>query len=70
MTKQEDPDDPLATPQLDERPLFQHPEWMVGVVLIFGVAAVFAGLANPVWLLIGSPCILVLAIYAWVRFRR
>ena len=60
----EDSDEP------NERPLFQHPEWMVGVVLIFAVVAVIAGLDNPVWWLIGSPCILVLAIYTWVRFRR
>ena len=66
----EDSDDRQATPKPDERPLFQHPEWMVGVVLIFAVVAVIAGLDKPVWLLIGSPFILVLAIYAWVRFRR
>ena len=70
MTKPEDSDDRQATPEPDERPLFQHPEWMVGVVLIFAVAAVFAGINNPVWLLIGSPFILVLVIFAWVRFRR
>ena len=70
MTKPEDSDDRQATPEPDERRLFQHPEWMVGVVLIFAVSAVIAGLDNPVWLLIGSPFILVLAIYAWVRFRR
>jgi hypothetical protein len=52
-----------------ERPLFQHPQWMLGVVLIFAVTAIFAGLDNPVWWLIGSPFILVLAIYVWVRFR-
>ena len=66
----EDSDDRQATPEPNERPLFQHPEWMVGVVLIFAVAALIAGLDNPIWLLIGSPCILVLAIYTWVRFRR
>ena len=70
MTKPEDSDDRQAAPELEERPLFQHPEWMVGVVVIFAVAAVIAGLDNPVWLLIGSPCILVLVIYTWVRFRR
>jgi hypothetical protein len=70
MTKLEDTDERPATPQLDERPMFQHPDWMVGVVLILAVCAVFAGLDNPVWLLIGSPFILVLAVYAWVRFRR
>ena len=66
----EDSDDRQATPEPNGRPLFPHPEWMVGVVLIFAVIAVIAGLDNPVWLLIGSPFILVLAIYAWVRFRR
>ncbi len=66
----EDSGDRQATPEPDERPLFQHPEWMLGVVLIFATIAVIAGLDNPVWLLIGSPFILVLAIYAWVRFRR
>jgi hypothetical protein len=40
------------------------------VVLIFAVAAVFAGLDNPIWLLVGSPFILVLALYTWIRFRR
>jgi hypothetical protein len=52
------------------RPLFQHPDWMVGVVLIFAVAAVIAGLSNPIWWLIGSPVILVFVLYTWVRFRR
>jgi len=60
------PEGPL---QAEERPVFQHPQWMLGVVLIFAVAAIVAGLSNPVWWLIGSPCILVLAIYLWVRFR-
>jgi len=62
--------DRQAAPETDERPLFHHPDWMVGVVLIFAVAAVIAGLDNPIWLLIGSPFILTFAIYAWVRFRR
>ena len=70
MTKPEDFDDPQPVPEPDERPLFQHPDWMVGVVLIFAVAAVFAGLDNPIWLLVGSPFILVFALYTWVRFRR
>ena len=50
----------------DERPLFQHPQWTVGVVLIFAVAAIVAGLNNPVWFIIGAPCILVLIVYVWV----
>jgi hypothetical protein len=65
-----EPEDPQATPEHEERPLFQHPEWMVGVVLIFAVAAVVAGLGDPIWFLIGSPFILVFVIYTWVRFRR
>lgn len=56
-----------ATQDSGGPPLFKHPRWMVGVVLIFGVLAIFAGLANPVWWLIGSPFILALAIYLWVR---
>ena len=66
----EDPDDREAASELETRPLFQHPQWMVGVILVFAVAALIAGLGNPVWWLIGSPCILVLVIYTWVRFRR
>jgi len=65
-----EPEDPQAAPEHEERPLFQHPEWMVGVVLIFAVAAVVAGLGDPIWFLIGSPFILVFVIYTWVRFRR
>jgi len=65
-----EPEDRQAAPEFDERPLIQHPQWMVGVVLVFAVAAMIAGLANPIWLLIGSPCILVFVIYTWVRFRR
>jgi len=40
---------------------------MIGVVLIFGVAALVAGLDNPVWLIIGAPCILTLIVYIGVR---
>jgi hypothetical protein len=54
-------------PDQRERPLFVHPRWTVGVVLIFGVAAIVAGLRDPVWFLIGAPCILVLIVYVWVR---
>ena len=66
----EDSNDREEAPEPNERPLFQHPDWMVGVVLIFAVAAVIAGLSNPIWWLIGSPLILVFALYTWVRFRR
>jgi hypothetical protein len=40
---------------------------MLGVVLIFAVLFIVGGLGNPVWLLIGSPFILALAVYVWAR---
>ncbi len=61
---------PYLEDEPNGRPLFQHPDWMVGVVLIFAVAAVIAGLSNPIWWLVGSPVILVFVLYTWVRFRR
>jgi len=65
-----DPDsDSTREPEPDERPMFPHPQWMVGVVLIFAVVAIVAGLRNPVWWLIGSPCILVLVIWIYVRIK-
>ena len=70
MTEPEDSEDRQAPPDFEARPLFQHPQWMVGIVLIFAVIAVVAGLDNPIWLLIGSPFILVLVILVWVRLRR
>jgi hypothetical protein len=42
---------------------------MVGVVLVFAVVAIVAGLDNPVWWIIGAPCILVLFVYLWVRLK-
>ena len=56
--------------ELDERPVFAHPSWIVGVVLIFAVLFIAMGLVNQVWLLIGFPCILVLLIYVYVRLFR
>jgi hypothetical protein len=63
------PDRRDASTEPAERPLFQHPQWMLGVVLVFAVVAIIAGLDNPVWLLIGSPCILVLLVWIWVKLR-
>ena len=61
----------------DERPLFQHPPWMVGIMLILGVMSLLVGLTvDPFWLVIGSPTILTLVVYIgvrvalFVRFRR
>jgi len=62
------PDPDELPPELDQPRLFQHQPWMVGVVLVFAVAAVVAGVSNPVWWRIGSPLILVLVLYLGVRF--
>ena len=51
----------------NERPLFNHPPWMVGIVLILAVMSILAGLSDPIWFLLGLPCILVLALYIYVR---
>jgi hypothetical protein len=54
-------------PEATERPIFNHPPWMLGIVLILAVMAILAGLAEPIWFLLGLPCILVLALYLYVR---
>jgi len=65
----EERESPVDPGEIPERPLFPHPDWTVGVVLIFGVVAIVAGFSNPIWWLIGSPVILALAIYVLVRVR-
>jgi hypothetical protein len=57
-------------PDPDERPAFHHQQWLVGVVVIFGVAALVAGFYNRIWWLIGFPYILTVLVYTWVRFFR
>ena len=52
----------------DQRPLFQHPPWMVGIMLILGVLSLLVGLlVDPFWLVMGSPAILTLFVYIGVR---
>ena len=52
----------------DERPVFQHPPWMVGIMLILGVMSLLIGLTiDPFWLVMGSPAILTLVVYIGVR---
>lgn len=60
----EEDDDP---PPLDAKPMFAHPRWMVGIVLILGAMFVVMGLSSPVWFLIGAPCIVVLVLWVYVR---
>jgi hypothetical protein len=57
------------TEEPETKPAFPHPPWLVGVVLIFGMAALWAGFYNPTWWLIGLPCILTLFVYIFVRFK-
>jgi hypothetical protein len=69
-----DMNDREKEPDVNERPLFPHPPWMVGIVLVFGMLAIVAGLSDPIWFFVGMPCILVLVLYIYVkivtRFRR
>lgn len=52
----------------DQRPLFQHPPWMVGIMLILGALSLLVGLTvDPFWLVMGSPAILTLFVYIGVR---
>jgi hypothetical protein len=52
----------------DQRPLFQHPPWMVGIMLILGVMSLLVGLTiDPFRLVMGSPAILTLIVYIGVR---
>ncbi len=63
----ENPNDSTDSPPTDERPMFPHPPWMVGIVIIFGLLAIIAGFSDPIWLLLGAPFILVLVLFLYVR---
>ena len=53
---------------MDERPMFQHPSWMVGIMLILGAVSLLVGLTlDPFWLVMGSPAILTLLVFVGVR---
>jgi hypothetical protein len=70
----DDMNDREIEPEANERPLFPHPPWMVGIILVFGMLAIVAGLSDPIWFFVGMPCILVLVLYIYVKivtsFRR
>ncbi|MBN1568034.1 MAG: hypothetical protein JXA73_09320 [Acidobacteria bacterium] len=59
--------DPDGKPDEEQRPLFAHPPWMVGIVLVLAILAILAGLSDPIWFLLGLPCIFVLALFIYVR---
>ena len=47
---------------------FPHPPWTVGLVLVAGVITLLFGLlVNPIWLLVGSPFVIALFLWLYVR---
>lgn len=47
---------------------FPHPPWTVGLVLVAGVITLLFGvLVSPVWLLVGSPFVIALVLWLYVR---
>lgn len=72
MEQGKEPDSPSGVRPREPQapPLFVHPPWMVGVVLVLGVLALIAGFSDPIWFVLGGPCILVLVLYLYVRFKK
>lgn len=61
--------DEIADELLPDRPVFLHPRWTVGMILVFAVVFLLLGiLGHPLWLLIGSPFILTLVVWVMVRW--
>jgi len=51
-----------------QRSPFPHPPWTVGLVLIAGVITLLFGiLVSPIWLVVGSPFVIVLILWLWIR---
>ncbi len=47
---------------------FPHPPWTVGLVLVGGVITLLFGiLVSPVWLLVGSPFVITLLLWLYIR---
>lgn len=62
------PDEDIEFEAPWDRSLYPHPEWTVGLVLVAaGITLLFGLLVDPIWLLVGSPFLLVLALWLWVR---
>ncbi len=61
------PDD--AAKEEEARPSpFPHPPWTVGVVLILGLVSLLFGiLVRPIFLAVGSPFIIVLLLWLYVK---
>jgi hypothetical protein len=57
-----------ATRKQDEPSPFPHPPWTVGVVLVLGVVSLLFGLlVRPIFLAVGSPFIIVLVLWLYVK---
>jgi hypothetical protein len=67
MSEEEDP--PSGQDLLGvERSPFAHPQWAIGMVLVLALPFLVLGLfGHPIWLLLGSPFLLVLAIWIGVK---
>jgi len=47
---------------------FPHPPWTVGLVLVAGVITLLFGvLVNPIWLAVGAPFLIALALWLYVK---
>ena len=47
---------------------FPHPPWTVGLVLVGGaITLLFGLLVNPIWLLVGSPFVVALLLWTYVK---
>ena len=59
---------PTGEELLGHQSAFAHPTWALPMVLVMAVPFLLWGLlGHPVWLLIGSPFILVLFVWVYVR---
>lgn len=65
----EEPESSSSADDVTELPSpFPHPPWTVGLVLVAGVITLLFGvLVNPIWLLVGSPFVVVLVLWLYVR---
>ncbi len=47
---------------------FPHPPWTIGLVLVGGVITLMFGvLVNPIWLGVGAPFLIALALWLYVK---
>jgi len=67
----DDDGSPMSTPPDGTGGLpspFPHPPWTVNLVLVAGVITLLFGvLVSPIWLVVGSPFLLVLLLWLYVR---